>query len=283
MDKKAKIAIFLSLIGNSLIFITKLIIGIFSNSIAVISDAIHQLTDIIDSVVMFYCVKLSYEGADETHHYGHHRAQPIAALVASIFIGIAGFEIIRIAFERFFEDKIIVFEWYFVWLLILTLLIKVPMAFYFNKVAREIKSPAIMADAVESRNELILTSATISSLFLSKYNYVVYDTAIGFLIGLIVLYSSYKILKENIDYLMGHSPDLKILNMIKSKALSVDGVKGLNDLKAHYVGSAIHAEIHIEVDKGINIKKAHDIGKLVERNVEGLGCVKEAFVHIDPV
>lgn len=284
MHKKARIAVFLSIAGNILIFILKLFIGIFSNSIAVMSDAIHQLADIFDSVIMFYCVKISYKGADEGHHYGHQRAQPIAALVTSIIIGVAGFEIIKSAFERFFYGSAeIVFNQYFILLLILTILMKISMTIYFTKVGRETNSPAIAADAIESRNEIFITSFSVLSLILSRYDYQKYDSLIGFLMGLLVLYSSYKILKENVDYLMGHSPSGALLNEIKSLALSVKEVKGLNDVKAHYVGNVLHVEIHIEVDEDLSIKKAHDIGKIVEKKIESLGYVTEAFVHIDPM
>ena len=88
---------------------------------------------------------------------------------------------------------------------------------------------------------------------------------------------------SNIDYLIGRSPKKKFIEQIKNTALSVKGVKGLNDVRAHYVGSYVHVEVHIELNKKLSMVKAHNIGKKVEENIEKLPWINKAFIHIDPV
>ena len=100
MKPEAKRATVFGIIGNVVLFVMKIIVGIIYNSIAVISDAINSFTDIIASVIVFISVKVGGKKADKRHPFGHHRAEPIAGLIVAILMGILGFEIITFAFER---------------------------------------------------------------------------------------------------------------------------------------------------------------------------------------
>ena len=82
---------------------------------------------------------------------------------------------------------------------------------------------------------------------------------------------------------MGAAPSKEMINKMKVIALGVRGVKGLNDVRAHYVGNFIHIELHIEVNKNIDTKRSHSIGKDVQRRIEALDFVDKAFIHVDPV
>src|SRR3990172_10675826 len=90
----------IGLVCNTFLFFIKIIAGIMSGSLALISDAINSLTDIAASIAIFICVKVSGKEADEGHPFGHHRAEPIAGLIVAILAGVIGFEIIRISIER---------------------------------------------------------------------------------------------------------------------------------------------------------------------------------------
>ena len=97
------------------------------------------------------------------------------------------------------------------------------------------------------------------------------------------LLPGYKIGKDNIKFLIGTAPSDELMKIIKKTSLSIRGVKGVHDVKAHYVGVLLHIEVHISVDKRLTLSKAHAIGKDVSRELERLEEVDRAFVHIDPV
>ena len=82
---------------------------------------------------------------------------------------------------------------------------------------------------------------------------------------------------------MGHAPPEEDVARIKKVVLAIEGVKGITEVKAHYVGNYIHIEIHIKVDGGIGIQKSHDLGEKVRHSVEKFDFVDKAFIHIDPV
>ncbi|MFQ5586803.1 MAG: cation diffusion facilitator family transporter, partial [Thermodesulfobacteriota bacterium] len=93
------------IVFNTLLFVLKLVTGIMSGSIALISDAFNSLTDIVTSVAIFICVRISDKEADEGHPFGHTRAEPIAGLIVAILAGILGFEIIRASVKRLISGK----------------------------------------------------------------------------------------------------------------------------------------------------------------------------------
>jgi len=113
------------------------------------------------------------------------------------------------------------------------------------------------------------------------YHYL--DPAAGLFISIWIIYTGYRIGIENIDYLMGKSPEPRLLEEIKTAAMRVKGVQAINTVRAHYVGNFIHVEIHVEVDKDLSTYASHAIGEEVEGSVERLKAIGKSFVHIDPV
>ena len=109
------------------------------------------------------------------------------------------------------------------------------------------------------------------------------DGIAGLLVALFILKTGYEVAKGNIDYLMGKAADERLLFEIVKRATTIDGVKGFNDLRSHYVGDKFHIEIHIEVDKDISTEDSHRIGKNVRFALEELPEVQKVFVQIDPV
>src|SRR4030065_213728 len=114
----------IGLAGNIFLFTIKLIAGLLSGSLALLSDSINSLTDIAASMAIFIFVRVSDKEADEGHPFGHHRAEPIAGLIVAILAGVLGFEIIRISVERLIAGQIISIGVFPLSVTIITMLIK---------------------------------------------------------------------------------------------------------------------------------------------------------------
>jgi len=283
LESLAKNATTFLVSANTLLFLLKLGAGIISNSIAIISDAINSLTDIIASIIVFICVRLGRKKADEDHPFGHHRIEPIAGLIVAIFISLVGFEIIRRSIDRLLTGETVIFNLISVSILIFTMALKTFMAVYLRKVSKRVNSPALFASSVDSRNDVFISATVLLGFIGYRLGYTSLDSIAGIIIGLWIIFSGYNVGKSNIDFLIGKSPDKKSLMRVKESALRVKGVKGLNDVRAHYVGNYFHVELHIEVNKNLSLKTAHDIGKKVEHEIESLPGVNKAFIHIDPI
>ena len=278
-EKKAAI---LGLVGNSFLFIGKITLGALTNSLAIISDAINSGTDIVASFIVYKSIKASSEAADNEHQFGHARAEPIAALIVAIFTGLLGFQVIVMAIQRLINGAILNLGASVMGLLVFTILLKGYMHIYAARIAKETKSVSIQASAMDHRNDVIISSAALVGVGAAYFGYPLFDSAFALIIGGYIITAGYKIASLNINYLMGGCPNGELMDMIKKAALGVKGVTGLNDARAHYVGTEIQVEIHVEMDKKMNLEKAHDIGKKVERKIEAIEGINRAFVHIDP-
>jgi len=283
MKEEAKKATLLGILGNLILFILKFIAGFLYNSIAVISDSFNSLTDIVASVIVYISVKMSSKKADKEHPFGHYRAEPIAGLIVAIFTGILGFEVIKIAFTRLLARESIVASLVPILVLAFTLALKLFMYIYTKKIGIKINSTAILASATDHRNDVLISTAALVGVSGAYLGYAFLDPLVALIIGVWIIVAGYNIGKDNIKFLIGAAPGRELMDKLREISLSVKGVKGIHDVKAHYVGVLLQIEAHISVDKRLTLSKAHAIGKNVSRELEKLEQVDRAFVHIDPV
>ncbi len=282
MHKSEKVSLY-SVLLNILLFTGKIIIGVLSHSLAVLSDAFNSLLDILSYTGVYIAVKESNKRADKSHPFGHHRAEPIAGLVIAIFAGILSFEIAKNAVLNFYRSVVIEYSAAAIIVLLIAIVLKTGMFLYLKKEGEKLKRPAIKAAAIDSKNDVLGSFVALFGLIGATLGFPMMDSIAAIFISISILYSGYEIARENINYLMGHAPDEDILKKIKKKTLTVKGVKGFNEVNAHFVGPYVHVEIHIEVDKGMETQKSHDIGKKVQLAVQKLDEVDKAFIHVDPV
>lgn len=268
---------------NLLLFTFKLIVGLISNSIAIISEAINSFTDIISSVAIGVGVKVSTQKPDDKHQFGHSAAQPIATFIVAILAGLLGINILQESIKRIISPPEVSLSIYVYLVLGISIFTKLLMNRYQASIGKKYNSPAIRAQAVDSINDVLASLFALFGIVGVQLGYPLIDGIGGLLVSFFIFRSGYDIAKENIDYLMGKAADQTLIFEIVNRALKVDGVKGMNDLRSHYVGNRFHIEIHIEVDQSTNTKDSHDIGKKVQFSIEEIPEIQKAFVHIDPV
>ncbi len=265
---------------NVFLLVIKAIAALLSNSVALFSDALNSLMDIVASVGVFYSVKVSEKQADKDHPFGHARAQPIAALIIAIFTAMLGIELIRFAIERIFGKPYEIAAGTALIALVITIAVKAGMFFYLKKFSK--KNPALNAVRVDARNDVLISAMAFIGVILAASGIILLDALCGAIIGVYIIFSAYSLGKENINYLTGKSASKELIEEIRKKALSVEKVNGLNTVRAHYAGNFHHVEVHIELDNSLTLTEAHNIGKKVELAIEGIEGISECFVHIDP-
>ena len=282
MKKEAKNATLLGIFGNIILFFLKISAGFLYNSIAVISDAFNSFTDIVASVIVYISVKMAAKEADDEHPFGHYRAEPIAGLIVAIFTGILGFEVIKISFARLLTGEKTIISLMPIFVLLFTLVLKGFMYFYARNIGRKLNSTAILASAADHRNDVLISSAALAGVSGAYLGYNFLDPLVALAIGVWIITAGYRIGKDNIKFLIGTAPSDELIEIIRKTALSIKGIEGVHDVKAHYVGVLLQIELHISVDKKMTISEAHNIGKNVSGKLEKLEQVDRAFVHIDP-
>jgi len=227
-------------------------------------------------------VKKSSKEPDDSHPFGHARAEPIGALIVSVIAMLLGVEIVKESILLLFIPDLIVLNFWVYVVVISTIVLKLSMFLVYSNFSKIHRNPSIRAISQDAINDVLVTSFVLVGFILYSNGIRFVDSLLGVLIGIWIIWNGLKIGLENIDYLMGKKPDDKILSEIISVAKSVKGVRGTNDIFAHYIGTSIHVEIHIEVDKKMSLERAHMIGNKVKMKVQSIPDIDRAFVHIDP-
>ncbi|MBU0614505.1 MAG: cation diffusion facilitator family transporter [Nanoarchaeota archaeon] len=280
---KSTFASAVGIVGNALLFVIKIIVGVLFNSIALISDAFNSFTDILASTVVYISIRVARKSADETHPFGHHRAEPIASLVVAIFAGIVGFEIIRASAFRLIAGGEFIKGILPMLILIITIVIKLLLYIYTMSVWRKAKSTALYAQAIDHRNDILVSGSALLGVVGAYLGYPYLDSVAGLVIGIWIIGAGFRIAKDNMKYLMGATAPKEITDKITKKAMTVKEVKRINEIRAHYVGTLLQIEIHISVDRNLTIYRAHTIGKKCQKMIEAMPEVDYCFVHIDPI
>ncbi len=273
----------LGLVGNGCLFLLKAWAAWWTGSLAVLSDALNSLTDIFGSITVWICVKVGQKEADANHPFGHGRAEPVAALVIAILAGVIGFEVMKLGAESFLSADRLARPWVAVLALSVSLVVKGAMAFYLQREGRRSDSPALLASATDSKNDILVSAVALIGVVGTAYGGAAFDASAAILIGIWIIWTGFRIGMKNIGYLMGQEPERRLVEEIRRTALCIRGVRGVHDLRAHYVGSLIHVELHVEIERDMGAKEAHNIATDVHKAVEGLPLVNEAFIHLDPV
>jgi cation diffusion facilitator family transporter len=282
--RRARRATLTGIAGNCLLFAVKAAVGVLSGSIALLSDASNSLVDVVASVAIWYSVRVAGREPDADHPFGHRRAETIAALGVAIFTAILGFEIARAAVERLIEGvRPIAFAGWALAALVFSMAGNLALARYLRRRGEELESPAILANAVECENDIWTSLAALAGVSAAAIGYPVVDPLAGIVVGIWIVWGGYRFGRQNIDYLMGKSPGQELVDRIRATALEVSGVRGVHDIRAHYVGHRIHVEVHIEVDQELSTRQSHDVGGNVRAWIERLPHIERAFIHVDPV
>jgi cation diffusion facilitator family transporter len=254
-----------------------------SDSLTIFSETLNSLADLVSAVVILVCVRWAWQQPDETHPFGHRRAEPVAGLLVAIFTGILGFEVCRTAVIDLWTGRLPErIGPYPIAALCVTAVLKTWLAAYFHRSGKVLNSPAFRAAAVDCRNDVLVSLQGLIAVVVAEARLPVLDRVSAMLIGGYILYSGYRIGMENLDYLMGRSPDRGLLDRIRTAAESVEGVKDVKDVKGHYVGTFIHVELTAKVDGALSTAASHDVCEATRSAVEAIDVVDRAFVHISP-
>lgn len=273
----------LGIICNVALFITKLTIGVLMNSIAIISDAFNNLSDMFSSIIVIVGSKISNKHADKEHPFGHGRAEYVASLIVSFVIIIIGFELFKTSFDKIINPERVEFSLLLIGILSTSLLVKLWMFSYNKYISAVINSSIINVAAYDSLNDVITTAMIIISTVIGRYTSLPVDGMMGLIVSGFIIYSGIKISKKITDLILGAPPNREIVKSITSMVLKGDGIIGVHDLIVHEYGPGrIIASLHAEVPDDINIIKIHEVIDDIEQRVNKELDI-HLVIHMDPI
>lgn len=273
----------LGVVCNIILFAIKLSVGMVINSIAIISDAFNNLSDIGSSVVTMVGAKLSNQRPDEEHPFGHGRFEYICSLIVSFIILLMGFELIKSSVGKITSPTKPEFNPVLIGILAISIIIKLWMFFAMKFLGKKISSDVLLATSTDSFNDAIATSTVIVSVLLCKVLPPVIDGIAGLAVAVLICVSGIKLAWETIGTLLGSSPDPATTKKIAYIILSDENILGIHDLIVHDYGPGrTLASVHAEVSCEKSVIFLHEIIDALEVKImKELGI--ETVIHTDPI
>ncbi len=271
-----------SIVCNMLLCIGKFLAGVISGSVSVTADAVNNLSDASSGVISLIGFKLSEKSADAEHPYGHGRYEYLAGFIVAALILVIGAELLRDSIIRIITPAEVEFGIAPLAVLSVSILVKLWMMFFNRKIGRIISSETLSAAAADSRNDVISTSAVLAALVISHFCSVELDGIMGAAVAVFILYSGIGLVRDALDPLLGKAPSAELVESIREKILSYDGILGTHDLMIlDYGPGRQFASVHVEVPAEMSLLDCHEIIDVIERDFlrEGMNML----VHPDPI
>ena len=268
---------------NLILAAGKLLIGILSGSVAITADAMNNLSDATSSVVTFVGFKLAERPADEEHPFGHARYEYLSALVVSAIILVIGFELGKTSVEKIFSPSRTAFSALMIPVLLGSILVKLWLYLFNRTLGRQISSDALLATAVDSRNDCISTLAVLICALVEKYAGVALDGIVGLAVSVFILYSGIRLAGETVNPLLGQKASPELQALIVDYISGHPKVLGYHDLYVHDYGPGRRfASLHVEMDSREDPLLCHEIIDDMERECFSSHGI-QLVIHYDPI
>ena len=271
MDNRSKKIVRTSIVGvltNLGLVAIKAIVGLFANSIAIIMDAINNLSDALSSVITIVGTKLAQKKPDAKHPYGHGRVEYLTSLIISVLILIAGSTAIVESVIAIINNNLPQFEIWSVILIGIAVLIKLALSFYFRYMGKKLNSDALKGSGIDALFDSFLSLATLISIVVALIWKVNIEGYIGIIIGLFMIKSGIDVLRGSLSNIIGERTSKETSEAIKKLVCSNKEVKGAYDLIINNYGPDRGiGSIHIEVEDNMTAKEIHPLTRRIAAQV----------------
>ena len=275
-----------SITGNILLSLGKLLAGIFAHSGAMVSDAVHSASDVISSIIVIIGVKLSARDSDADHPYGHERLECVAAIVLAVILLITGLFIGSSALENIIAgnyEQLAVPGITALIAAIVSILVKEGMFHYTKYYAVKLDSGAVMADAWHHRSDALSSVGALVGIAGARMGLPVLDSVASLVICLFIVKAAYDIFMDAVNKMVDRSCDKETEQQLRECVLAQDGVLGIDMLTTRVFGNKIYADIEISADGSMSLREGHEIAERVHSSIEQeFPKVKHIMVHVNP-
>jgi cation diffusion facilitator family transporter len=277
-------AAWIGVLANGALSTAKVLVGLFFNSSAVLADGVDTGTDVFTSLVTLVSGRISNRPPDETHPYGHERAEAIAAKIVSFIVFYAGVSLFFTSVKRMIFGEHPQIQGVLPLLVtVLSMIVKTWLFLYKYRVGKKLNSSALIADALNMRNDILISSTVLFGVILSKVGLFWMDSIAALVVSIMIIRTAFNIFRETSYELMDGMHDLEIYQEIFDAVESVKGVKNPHKVRVRQVGYKYFVDIDIEVDPNLTVRMGHDIATQVKQAIIGKNDrIVDVLVHVEP-
>ena len=275
------------IVTNFVLVCIKLAIGILSSSVAIIADALNNLSDAGSSFVSLISFKISSKPADKEHPFGHARMEYISSMIVSFLIMLVGVELLSDSGKKILgigEAVVLNITTLTIIILAVSILIKLALGIFYFSVARKIDSSVVRASGVDSISDCVSTGAILISSIIIKYtSFTLLDSIVGLAVAVMIIIAGAKILIETKNKLLGEGPVKETVEAIMDIVKEYPEILGVHDVLVHNYGpNTFISSFHAEVDGKGDFMHLHDMIDNCEKEITtklGILCT----IHLDPI
>jgi len=268
------------IVVNVILGLAKLVVGIVSNSIAIVADAFHSFSDLITTLVVIISLIFSRRPPDKRHPFGYGRVEDIGGLLISFILVLTGVVFLKSSMIRLVSPPRLDITRTVVIFVFITAVVKLFLGIFTNLFSKKLNSAILHTDAAHHYSDFF-TSAVISLglIFVRKGNLSL-DAYMGIFIALVIIFWALKLAREFIDNIIGKEAPEGLYKNIRDIIFSFPHVEGVHEINIHSYGRKRVISLHVVVKKDLSLNEAHTVADGIEKRIlrDGLG---ECVVHVD--
>jgi cation diffusion facilitator family transporter len=270
-----------SIVSYLLLSALKLLVGLASGSEALLADGLNNTTDIVASVAILIGLKISRKPPDPDHHYGHFRAETIAAMIASFIMAAVGLQVLYQAGTKFFKPMLEKPDILAAWVALFSALVMLVVYRYNHRLAKKINSKAMMAAAQDNRSDAFVSVGAFVGIIGSQFGLPWLDPLSAVFVGIIICRTAWTIFHDA-SHALTDGFDEDELAQIRKTVKKTPGVEAIRDIKARVHGNNVLVDVTIEVDNMLNVVESHEITEKIEERMLTNHNIGHVHVHIEP-
>jgi cation diffusion facilitator family transporter len=286
--KNGSLAVNLGLAANVLLAVLKITIGVIGHSPALLADGVNSTSDVAYYIVVAVFMRLSRKPADREHPFGHSQLETIAALTVGSFV-------ITTAIAIFWDSVNTTYDQLTgnevssgaapvaLWVALFTVILKIALTVYTNRLGRQTKNPAVVALAYDHRNDVFSAGAATIGILLGRFGYPWVDPLAGALVALVILRTGIEILRDSTSELMDTVPGDSLEEDVRSILADVPEVIEIDDVRAHRFGPYLVINLTIGIDGSMSVTQGDRVATQVEQALyQQIDFLRLVHVHFHP-
>lgn len=265
-----------------ILIIVKAMAWYMSGSIGILASLIDSLMDSFASIINLFAVRYALQPADDDHHFGHGKAEPLAGLAQASFIAGSAVFLIFNAIQRLQNPQLMTHGGIGIWVMVFSIVITVILVLYQRHVVKITNNLAIKADSLHYVTDLLTNFSILIALFLTIKGFLWADAVFAILIALYIFKSAFEIGHDSFQQLMDKKLDEETEALILKTINETENVLGFHDFRTRQSGKDKFIQLHLELDDRLSLLEAHEIADGLEKRLMSLIPDAEIIIHEDP-
>lgn len=270
MDREKKIikTSIQGILVNVILAVFKAIVGIFANSIAIVLDAVNNLTDAISSIITIIGTKLANKAPDKEHPFGHGRIEYLTSTIVSAIVLLAGITAVKESIEKIINPEESNYSIISLVIIAVAVIVKFIFGRYVKNVGKKVNSQSLVAAGQDAFMDSVLSFTTLVAAIINYIWHLSLEGYLGVIIGIVIIKSAIEMLKETVNDMIGQRADIEIARNIKEEVCAYEEVQGAYDLTLHNYGpSKTIATVHIQVRDDMTANEIHSLTREISTKI----------------